>query len=215
MDLERIEQALRDGPPDEPAYVPGSFRRRSHRWQYAAAAVVVVMALVTGIAIGVGFDLLRGNPVGRTPTTPITMADLDGRWLSDEISFDQWVDELVARGFDPNDIGNFLDHDPFEDSVRYQLTFDSGVVTIGADYDGTGVQVLNFGSYTVEESLFSYAESDEAPPVIGEACRVSARPRLDERTLEFSDVALAGCGVDPSIAHTAFFDLAAFARVAD
>jgi hypothetical protein len=215
MDIERIERALRDGPPDEPAYVPGSFgRSRAPAWWFAAVGMIVMAAVVTGIAIGVGFDALRGAPVGAPPTSEVTAADLEGRWLSDEISFDRWVDELIARGFDPNDVGNFLAHDPFEQHVRYQLTFDSGRVTISADFDGTGLQVLNLGEYTLQGGVFSYVETTDAPPVIGEACRVSAVPSLDDRRLAWEDVELAGCGVDPSIAHTAFFDLAGYTQVA-
>jgi hypothetical protein len=40
MNLERIEQALRDGPPDEPTYAPGSFGRpRRAAWWIALAGL--------------------------------------------------------------------------------------------------------------------------------------------------------------------------------
>lgn len=214
MDIERIEHALRAGPPDEPVYIPGSFgRSHAPAWWLAVAGMIVTAAVVTGIAIGVGLDVLRGDPVGGPPTSVVTTADLEGRWLSDEISFDEWVDQLIARGFDPNDVGNFLAHDPFEQHVRYQLTFDSGRVTVSADYDGTGLQVLNFGEYTLQGGVFSYVEATDAPPVVGEACRVHAVASLDDLRLVWDDVELAGCGVDPSIAHTAFFDLAGYTQV--
>jgi hypothetical protein len=214
MDIERIEYALREGPPDEPVYVPGSFgRSHAPAWWFAVAGMLVTAAVVTGIAIGVGLDALRGNPVGGPTTPEVTAADLEGRWLSDEIPMDEWVDELLANGFDPNDIGNFLAHDPFEQSVRYQLTFDSGNVTVSADYDGTGLQVLNSGEYSIQGGVLSYVETTDAPPVVGEACRVRAVPTLDDLRIVWEDVELAGCGVDPSIAHTAFFDLAGYTQV--
>lgn len=215
MDLERIEQALREGPPDEPAYVPGSFgRSRAPGWWFAMAGMIVA-AVVTGIAIGVGLDGLRGTPVGGRPASDVTAADIEGSWQTDQISLDQWIEALLAKGFDPNDVGNTLAHDSFEQSVRYQLTFDAGGrVTVGADFDDTGLQVLNFGEYTVEGGVFSYVESVDIPPIVGEACRVRAVPRLDGDRLVWDDVELAGCGVDPSIAHTTFFDLAPYSRVA-
>ena len=216
MDLERIERALRDGPPDEPLYLPGSFGRpRLSAWWFAFAGAAVTAAIVIGIAIGVGFDVMHGPPVGAPPSSAAGIADLEGTWISDEIAFSQWVDELVERGFDPNDVGAFLGHDPFERSARYQLTFESGRVTISADYDETGMQVLNFGEYTLQEGAFSYVEATNAPPVIGEACGVNARAILDGSRLVWEDVELDGCGVDSSIAHTVFFDLLPYTRLTD
>jgi hypothetical protein len=216
MDLERIEQALRDGPPDEPTYAPGSFGRPwLSTWSFALAGATLTAAVVIGIAIGVGFDVMRGPLSGAPPTSAAVMADLEGTWVSDEISFDRWVDEVVKHGFDPNDVGEFLLHDPFEQHVRYQLAFDSGRVTISADYDDTGMQVLNDGEYTVQEGIFSYLESTDGPPVIGGPCGADARVVLDGPRLVWEDVEQHGCGVDARIAHTVFFELLPYTRQAD
>ena len=216
MNLERIEQALRDGPPDEPTYAPGSFDRpRLSAWWIALAGVTVTAAVVVGIAIGVGFDAVRGPLFGAPPPPAAVMADLDGTWVSDEISFERWVAELSRRGFDPNDIGEFLLHDPFERRARYQLTFNSGRVTVSADYDDTGMQVLNYGEYTLQEGVFSYVESTDRPPVIGQSCGLDAEPVIDGPRLVWENVELHGCGVDSSIAHTVFFDLLPYTRVSD
>ncbi|HEX6127893.1 MAG TPA: hypothetical protein VF071_02620 [Candidatus Limnocylindria bacterium] len=213
MDLERIERALRDGPPDEPLYVPGSFARpHMSAWLFAFAGVAVTAAIVIGIAIGVGFDAMRAPRVG-APLPSAVMADLEGTWVSDVISLDQWVDELVERGFDPNDIGNFLSHDPFERTARYQLAFDLGQVTISADYDETGMQVLSLGEYTLRDGVFSYVEASDAPSVIGGPCTLDATVNLDGSRLVWENVELHGCGVDPSIAHTVFFDLLPYTRL--
>ena len=216
MDLERIEQALRGGPPDEPTYAPGSFGRpRLSAWWMALAGATVMAAVVVGIGIGVGFDAVRGPVFGAPPPPPAVMADLEGTWVSDEISFDRWLDEVVTRGFDPNDVGEFLLHDPFEQHVRYQLAFDSGRVTISANYDDTGMQVLNDGEYTLREGVLSYVESTDRPPVIGQSCGVDAKPVLDGPRLVWENVKLHGCGVDSRIAHTVFFDLLPYTLQAD
>jgi hypothetical protein len=216
MDLERIEQALRDGPPDEPTYAPGSFSRpRLAAWWIALAGATVTAAVVVGIAIGVAFDAVRGPLVGAPPPPAAVMADLQGTWVSDEISFDRWVDEVIERGFDPNDVDEFLVHDPFDRHVRYQLAFDSGRVTISADYDDTGMQVLNDGEYTLQEGVFSYVESTDRPPVLGQPCGVDATPVVDGPRLVWQNVEGHGCGVDSSIAHTVFFDLLPYTRQAD
>lgn len=69
MDLDRIERALREGPADEPRYVPGTFRGRSPErlpWAMAAFAAVAATALVAALLIGVGL-FLRSLNVGPPP----------------------------------------------------------------------------------------------------------------------------------------------------
>ena len=136
MDLERIERALREGPVDEPVYVPGAFRRtRPSAWWFAAAATAGA-AGVAGVVIGLGLDVLRSDRIGTAPDADELVTELAGRWVSDEIPFDRWVDELVGRGYDPNDLGNFLLHDPFDETVRYVLIFEGSQLSMQAIYDG-------------------------------------------------------------------------------
>jgi hypothetical protein len=71
MDLDRIERALRQGPADEPRYVPGTFERRSPKrlpWALVALAVVAATALVAALLIGIGL-FLRSPNVG-PPSVP-------------------------------------------------------------------------------------------------------------------------------------------------
>lgn len=72
MDLDRIERALRQGPADEPRYVPGTFERRSPKrlpWALAAFAVVATTVLVAALLIGIGI-FLRSPNVGPPPPAP-------------------------------------------------------------------------------------------------------------------------------------------------
>jgi Galactose oxidase, central domain len=69
MDLDRIERALREGPADEPRYVPRTFGRRSPErlpWAFAAVAAVAATALVAALLIGIGL-ILRSPNVGPSP----------------------------------------------------------------------------------------------------------------------------------------------------
>lgn len=214
MDFERIERALREGPVDEPVYVPGAFRRArpSARW-FAAAAAAAGAAVVIGLIIGLGLDALRSDRVGSAPDPDELLAGLEGRWVSDEIPFDRWVDELVGRGYDPNDLGNFLMHDPFDETVRYVLLFEGPQLSMQGIYDGGSAIDLSGGEYTIRpDGLFEFVEVVDAPPVVGEACRTVAEVELDDDRLRFDVLDLPGCGVDPAIAHTAFFDLAPYTR---
>ena len=214
MDLERIERALREGPVGEPVYVPGAFRRaHPSPWWLALAGAGVGAAVVIGLVIGLGLDVLRGERVGSAPDPDVLAAELEGEWVSDEIPFDRWVDELVGRGYDPNDLGNFLLHDPFDETVRYVLVFEGSQLSMQAIYDGGSPIDLSGGEYTVQpDGSFEFIEVVDAPPVVGEACRTVAEVELDDDRLQFDVLDLPGCGVDPAIANTAFFDLAPYTR---
>ncbi len=214
MDLERVERALREGPVDEPAYVPGAFRRtRPSPWWLALAGTAVGAAVVIGLAIGLGLDVLRSDRVGSAPDPDVLAGDLEGRWVSDEIPFDRWVDALVERGYDPNDLGNFLLHDPFDETVRYVLIFDGSQLSMQGIYDSGSPIDLSGGEYAIQpDGSFEFVEIVDAPPVVGEACRTVADVELADDRLHFDVLDLPGCGVDPAIAHTAFFDLATYTR---
>ena len=87
MDMERIERALREGPPDEPAYVPGSYRRGPGRWIPRLFAVpVIAAALVVGVVVGAGLPAVRDGGVGQAPDpVAITEALRGTRWTTDEM----------------------------------------------------------------------------------------------------------------------------------
>lgn len=211
MDTDRIETALRDGPPDEPTYVPGGFRRTSRPgWWFAVAGVAVVIALVTGIAIGTALDALRGGGVGTDPgLRPLATADLQGVWESDPIEHRAWVDALLARGFSQADIDAFLEHDPFADRVRYALRFVDDVVIIQAAYDDLPFQTLGAGTIAVDDDGIRFLEVVDGVEV---ACQPLVAAELTGSRLNMNVLELPGCGTDERMANTLFFEIASYSR---
>jgi hypothetical protein len=208
MDVRRIERALREGPTDEPVYVPGSFRGSDATPRpLAFAAFAVAAALVIGIGVGVAFDALRGGGIGSEPPPVLDAADLVGTWSSDEISWQEWVDGLVTRGFQTDEIATFLEHDPFNETVQYELSFTAGEVTIRASYDGAPLVTLSGATYSIlEDGRVRFAED-------GGACRPTAEMTLEGEQMTFRRVELPNCVLDERIAYTAFFDLVPYGRV--
>ena len=212
MDLRDIERALRAGPPDEPDYVPGAFRRSARRAWWLAAAGVLAGGVLLGAVLAMGMVIVRNPSTGGINPGAIA-AQLDGSWISDEISFDDWVAGLKARGFNPSDIGEFLGHDPFEQRVRYGLVFHDGEVTIQASYDGAPLEILNFGTYAIDDDgMLRYVETMDPLPAVGDTCHVVARVQTAGDRLSFEVLDFPGCGTDPLMAHTLFFDLLPYTR---
>jgi hypothetical protein len=209
MDTERIERALRAGPPDEPVYTPGAFRAPvSRRWQLVMAGLATASVLVVGIAVGMGIQALRSDGSGRGPDGGVTSAQLEATWVSDEIAWQDWVDGLVARGFTEGDLGEFLRHDPFEEVVQYRLEFDAGRLTIRASYDRGPILTLSAGDYTLEDSVLRYVEDAGDAPLLGDPCAFTAQLGLDDQARLAMDLLDTGdCSLDSRIAHTAFFEL--------
>ena len=150
MNLERIERALREGPVDEPRYVPGAFgsARRVESFVLAAA---VIGALVLGVVIGLGLDLLRApSPnVGAPLTDPaVVQAQLAGTWLSEPVTEDEFVAFMLEQGHSPADIEAWLEHDPIDTTLRWGLDFDGRGSLVVFSVTGDGVtDVLANGPY--------------------------------------------------------------------
>ena len=208
MEIERIERALRDGPPDEPAYVPGGFRRPSGRpWTVAFATAAVAIALIIGIGVGFTLDALRGGGLGAPPPPMLDPADLQGTWLSDEILFQEWVDGLLERGFTTDEIAAFIEHDPFNRSVQYELTITADEMTMRGSFDGAPMALLTSDPYEILGDGRVHI-GDEASE-----CRPTVQVALDRARLMFSQSELPGCSADDRIASVAFFDLTSYSRV--
>lgn len=207
MEPQRIEQALRDGPPNEPRYVPGSFRRGGlSRWSLAVGGAFVAVALVVGVAAGLGIGVLRGPDanVGNPPDLEALAAELQGAWVSDAISRDDWVSELVSMGHDIDDVDNFLIHDPMTEDVTYFLTFSNGNMNVRSSLDGAPIIENSDGPYRLlPDGRFSWED-------IG--CFVTADVTVDADRLTFGPVAMESCGADERLANSAFFNLAPYHR---
>lgn len=207
MTLERIERALREGPVDEPAYVPGAFRRpRRTGWSRAVVSTLVGAALVTGLIVGIGLGALRQSTetVGTAPDPEKLDTELQGTWVSDAISRDDWVSRLVAMGHHIDDVENFLLHDPMTENVTYFLTFERGTLTITSSLDGAPVIHNSLGPYRIA------ADGTLTWDDLG--CFVRAGVRLDGDRLTFDALDTESCGADERVANSAFFNLAAYTR---
>ena len=216
MNTERIEWALREGPPDEPAYVPGAFRGSSQpRWWLAVAgASVGLVALVVGVAIGLGLATLRDQNVGSDPAPrALVAADLHGVWDSDAIPFGDWVDALRAEGFVQEDIDAFLEHDPFQDEVRYALLSLDGEFIVQAAYDDLPFQTLGGGTVTVDDvGILHLAEVVDGEPI---GCEITAAGEISGERMTLRVLDLPGCDTDEQMANTLFFDVASYERRGD
>ncbi len=211
MDVERIERALGEGPPDEPTYVPGSFRRGSlPAWRLAAAGLAVGAALISGIAIGTGLGLLRDD-VGNAPAPRVlAAADLQGVWEAEPIAIDAWTEALLARGFGQTDVDAFLEHDSFEDQVRYQLRFVDDRFIVQAAYDDQPVLTLGGGTFTLDENgLVDLVEIVDGAEV---GCEFTVTAVIYGSQLLMDVLEFRGCEADEQMANTLFFDVAVYDR---
>ncbi|HEX5828059.1 MAG TPA: hypothetical protein VFY23_11090 [Candidatus Limnocylindrales bacterium] len=214
MDQDRIERALRHGPPDEPAYRPGSHRERPRRVRLTTVAFALVGALaVVAVGLGAGLGILRPSGTGGIPDVVTITAALTGTtWTTDPIPVDEWSDGLVERGFDPADIAAFLEHDPFADTVRYRLTFGKDIVVVGASYDGGGFVTLSQARWVPRDD----GRLDLTDVIPGaapeELCSVEVPLAIGNVTLVTDAASFGKCGVDERIANTAFFALAPYTR---
>lgn len=211
MDSKRIERALREGPPDEPAYVPGSFRRSpASGWWIAASGAAVFIALVVGIAIGTGLDTLRsGGMGGEVEPRVLVAADLHGVWESDPIERQVWVDALLERGFAQDDIDAFVDGG-FDDRVRYALRFVDDSITVQTAYDELPFETLGSGTFTVLDN--GTVQIIETVNGIQVSCAGVAAVTIDGDRLTMRLLGLSGCSVDERIGDTLFFEIAEYSR---
>jgi hypothetical protein len=213
MKPERFERALREWPPDEPEYVPGGFRRSAQpRWWLAVAGVSVgLVAVLVGVAIGLGLATLRDQNVGSSPAPRTLVAeDIQGVWESDPIAFADWLDALRAEGFAQEDIDTFLEHDPFEDEVRYALLFFDGEFFVQAAYDGLPFQTLSVGTFDMDEAeVMQLVEVVDGVP---SGCGITAAGEIEAARLVLRVLDLPGCNTDEQMANTLFFDIASYGR---
>jgi len=209
MDLERIERALREGPVDEPAYVAGAFRRAGRRRSAMLLTAAVGAALVIGMVVGLSLDTLR-SPSDDTgvpgPDLEALNAELAGRWLSDLISRDRFVEDMLERGHAEADIEAFLDRGGVVGIyTRFHLGFDGrGRLTV---YETTrDTDILSEEPYELlPDGRLRWGD-------IG--CIVTARFTIDadipaeiaSDRLTFEPVSFTGCDADGRIAADAFFN---------
>jgi hypothetical protein len=203
MDLERIERALREGPVDEPRYVPGAFgpARRSGALVLSFA---VGAALVIGILIGVGLDILRApSPdVGQPgPNLPALQQQLAGTWISEAVTAEEFETFMLEQGHAQADVDAFLAHDPIATSLRWGLDFDGRGSLVVFSVTGDGVtDVLVQGPY---ELL-----ADGRLRWVDQTCVLVAEFSVTTDRLTFGDLSLESCIADERIAHDTFFNLA-------
>lgn len=206
MDIEAIERALREGPVDEPRYVPGAFRRARQRLWFATTAFVATAALVAGVVLGVMLSELRqpGGGVGG-PAPDELAAELEGRWVSEVISRAEWISMATASGHDPADIDAFLLHDPIESQVQYELLFQDGRIEVFGTFDGSPSERLAGGPYRLLDNgaLRCFNE-------IG--CFITATFELSADRLSFSPIATESCDEVERLAMWAFFNAAPYTR---
>lgn len=212
MEIERIERALREGPPDEPTYVPGSFRRTSpHGWWFAAAGLSVVIALVAGIAIGTALDALRSASVGGGPEPrELVAADLQGVWESDPIERQVLEEALLARGFSQADIDVHLESLAAGDAARYALRFVEDRLIAQAAYGDQPFQTLDTGTFIISDEGFQIV----VPEVPG-ACEPLAAAEIDGSRLILSVLDLSGCETDERLVSTMLLDITSYSRADD
>jgi hypothetical protein len=205
MELERIERALREGPVDEPLYEPGAFRppRARRRLTFASA---IGAALVLGVVIGVGLDVLRQQPadVGNPPVDlDLLGEELSGSWTSGAYTRDDFVSYVTDAGYRAEDIDRFLAHDPIPGTVRWGLDFDGrGRLVIFRTLDDTGTEVLVNMLYELQpDGRLRWVDGD---------CSAIVEFTVDGDQLSFGELEIESCapGEDDRIAMTAFFDLA-------
>ena len=212
MDTERIERALREGPPDEPTYVPGTFRRAGPAgWWFAVASLSVGIALVAGIAIGTGLDALRSGGVGGEPERrPLVAADLQGVWESNPIERQVLEEALLARGFSQADIDVHLESLPVGDAARYALRFVDDRLIAQAAYGDQPFQTLDTGTYIISDEGIQIS----VPEVQG-ACEPLAAAEIDDSRLILNLLELPGCETDERLVNTLLLDIASYSRVED
>jgi hypothetical protein len=218
MDPDRIDRALREGPPDEPTYVAGSFRDSSPRrgWLVVAGAAVA-LALVVGFVVGGGLLALRGNDVGGSPQPRIlTEEDLLGTWRSDPITRQAWIDGLAEAGFDSGSIDEFLTHDPIQDEIRYTLDFFTGAtftdrLMVKAEVDGGPIADLGGGSFAVQGDG-SMLFTEIVPGTPEPRCQVLTAVAIDGQRMTIQILGMENCEIDAQMAYTAFFELSPFTR---
>jgi hypothetical protein len=212
VETERIERALREGPPDEPAYVPGGFRRsRAAGWWFAVASVPVVIALLAGIGIGTALDALRDGGIGGPPEPrPLVAADLQGVWESDPIERQDLEEALLARGFSQAGIDVHLAGLSAGEAARYALRFVGDRLTAQAAYGDQPFQTLDTGTFIIRDVGLQIVVDG-----VQDACEPLAAAEIDGSRLILNIVELPGCETDERLVNTLLLDIASYSRADD
>lgn len=203
MDLERIERALREGPVDEPRYVPGAFGP-ARRFGALALTAAIGASLVIGVAIGMGLDLLRApsSDVGQPgPDLAEMQRQLAGTWTSQPVTRDEFVSFMLEQGHAREDVEAFFEHDPIETTLQWGLSFDGrgNLVVFSVTGDGV-IDVLSNGPYELlADGRIRWTDL---------SCVLVAEVSATTDRLTFDELSFEGCTADERIANDAFFILA-------
>ena len=206
MDTERIERALREGPPDEPVYVPGGHRQQRRVLMLAGLGALVTAALLVGVAIGVTLNVLRASNggVGSGIDVAALAAELEGTWDSTELSVASYRSELVARGHAAEDVEAAIANNGQFDRVRYRFVFAEDHLQIFAAFDGRAWESMSGGPYELQEDG-SLLYDD-----IG--CFITATFTIGNGDLSFTPIQTRSCNADETLNNTAFFNLVNYTR---
>jgi hypothetical protein len=206
MDLQTIEQALRDGPVDEPIYVPGTHRRgRPLYWQGALVMTITAAALLAGVVIGISLDALRsaGNPPGQVDVAALAR-ELEGDWQSTEITREDLIRTALAMGHDQQTIDTQLRALPAFARVQYEMVFANDHLQIFASFDGAPAASQSGGPYTLQPTGAIHYDD------IG--CFITATFDVVGDQLTFDPIQTQGCDADESLANAAFFNAVTYSR---
>lgn len=203
MNLERIERALREGPVDEPRYVPGAFgpARRLDRLMLTA---VVAASLAVGLVIGLALDVVRAPApnVGEPgPDPAVIQRQLAGTWTSERVSQDEFVAFMLEQGHAQADVDAFIGHDPIETTLQWGLDFDGRGNLVVFSVTGEGVtDVLSNGPYELlPDGRLRWTDM---------TCVLVAAFSVTDEQLTFGSLDPQNCNADERIATDAFFSLA-------
>jgi hypothetical protein len=213
MSDERIERALREGPPDEPVYRPGTFRKpMPGRWAQAASAGFLVLVFAVGVIFGAGIIGLRRpvdeNTVPVGASAALTEA-LQGAWASEPIPREDWVQRLVGMGNAIDDVESFLTHDPMTTNVVYTIIFSDNTLLVTSSLDGAPRIHNSIGPFVIQPGGQLRWED------LG--CFVTTPVTIDDGgdvdRLSFGPISMESCGADERVANGAFFNLSTFRRL--
>jgi hypothetical protein len=205
MDLQRIERALREGPVDEPRYEPGAYRRRRPvAWVLFAGAMAG--ALVVGVIVGLGLNLLR-QPAGHVGAPVVDLEtlgeELSVSWMSGSFSEADFVDYMADSGHAAMDVAAFLEHDPIPGTARWGLDFDGrGRVVVFRTLDESRTEILNSSTYELlPDGRLRWIDGD---------CSFLLEFDIVGDELTFGELTLERCApnADDRIAADTFFGLA-------
>ena len=152
--------------------------------------------MIIDLVVGIGLNGLHAPNQGGPVDVPALKAELVGSWQSDVVTREQWLNRMVATGFDINDLEAFLSHDPLGVRIQYRLTFDGSKLTIASSTDDAPFLVNGTGAYSLlADGTFAYVETPP-PGGLGTDCELTAPFEITGDRLVFDPVTTLGCGLD-------------------